>query len=282
MTVRQLLLRVLALIVLVLIITSYWLLPLALRPLRFFAVRRVEVTGTRYLAVDDVVEGMGLGPKASVFDDLGSLERRLDAMSGVAHARVTRRLPGTIEVNVTEVEPVALAESPNGLVPLARDATPLPYDVVKAPVDAPIVHAAQRPLVTALATVQGTDLELFADIVSARIAGNEVDLDVANGRVRLDLPVDPEVVRSVSSVRRDLSDRGTEWRELDGRFKGWVVVRRADARNARDAQTRGRANAQERKRAQPARRRPVRHAAATSAAVVFAARLRVCASARLV
>ena len=230
MTVRQLVLRVLVAIVMVLILTSYWLLPLALRPMTFFAVRRVEVTGTRYLAADDVVRGMGLGPRASVFDDLGSIERRLASMSGVAHAKVTRRLPGTLEVNVSEVEPVALAESPGGLVALAKDASPLPYDVVRAPVDAPIVHAAQRPLALALAAVQGADLELFADIVSARLAGNEVDFDVAKGRVRLGLPVDPEVVRSVSSVRRDLEGRGTEWRELDGRFKGWIVVRRAEVR----------------------------------------------------
>ena len=47
------------------------------------------------------------------------------------------------------------------------------------------------------------------------------------GRVRLGLPVDPEVVRSVSAVRRDLAASGRQWRELDGRYRGWIVVRRA-------------------------------------------------------
>ncbi|HEY2806936.1 MAG TPA: FtsQ-type POTRA domain-containing protein [Gemmatimonadales bacterium] len=222
----QLIVRVLVLGVLVLVVASYWWLPMVLRPMRFFAVRRVEVGGTRYLAVDDVVRGMGLRAEASVFDDLGSVEQRLESLGGIAHATVTRRLPGTLDVTVTEIEPVALAEGPSGLIALAKDARPLPYDVVKSPVDAPIIRDAERPLVEALAAVQASDLELYADIASARAIGNEVVLDVAKGRVRLRLPVDPEVVRSVSSVRRDLGQSGTEWRELDGRYRGWVVVRR--------------------------------------------------------
>jgi hypothetical protein len=40
------------------------------------------------------------------------------------------------------------------------------------------------------------------------------------------------VVRSVSAVRRDLDGRGQAWGELDGRFRGWVVVRGDGAKSA--------------------------------------------------
>jgi hypothetical protein len=51
-------------------------------------------------------------------------------------------------------------------------------------------------------------------------------LDMTRGRVRLEVPVDPEVVRSVSAVRRTLDSLRVPWRELDGRYRGWVVVRK--------------------------------------------------------
>lgn len=195
----------------------------------FFGVRRIEVSGARYLTPAAVVERMALRADASVFDDLDVVETRLESQSGVAQATVSRRLPATIVVEVTEVEPVALADGPDGLVALAQDARPLPYDVVTAVVDAPIVRAADRPLLEGLALVQATDLGLYGDVVSARVSGAEIVLDMGGGRVRLRMPVEPEVVRSISSVRRDLRSRGTDWRELDGRFKGWIVVRKPEA-----------------------------------------------------
>jgi hypothetical protein len=53
-----------------------------------------------------------------------------------------------------------------------------------------------------------------------------VVLEFDSGRVRLDLPVDPGVVRNVATVQRYLAARGVAWRELDGRFGTWVVMRR--------------------------------------------------------
>ena len=158
---------------------------------------------------------------------VGPLEQRLMHTGAYLEARVRRRLPATLTVFVVEKEPVALADPPDGLVPLARDGRALPYDVVRAPVDAPIVPAADGPLLEALGRVQVTDVGLFADVVSARERGGVVVLDLTQGRVRLDLPVDPGIVRSVAAVRRDLEARGVPWRELDGRFRGWIVVRRA-------------------------------------------------------
>jgi hypothetical protein len=217
---------------LVVIVSAWFWAPIALRPLSFFGVRRVEVVGAKYLEPSAVVEALGLNPGASVFDNSGRLERRLESLPGIASASISRRLPGTLRVEVSEVDPVALAEGPDGLVPLSPDARPLPYDVVARPVDAPIVRSADTSLLVALREVQASDANLYADVAAARETGNELTLDMVQGnRVRLATPVDPEVVQSVSAVRRELEKNETGWRELDGRFEGWVVVRReADQR----------------------------------------------------
>jgi len=203
-----------------------WWGPAVMRPLSFFAVRRVEVVGARYLSPDAVVRALALGDPASVWDDRGVLERRLRAMPGVAEARVERRLPGMLRVTVREVEPVALAEGPDGLVPVGGDGHPLPYDPASAPVDAPVLERVGPVVLAALVQIQLTDPGLFADVSAARESrGGAVELELKDGIVRLGTPVEPEVVRSVSAVRRDLEVRSTLWRELDARFHGWVIVR---------------------------------------------------------
>lgn len=207
--------------------TVWWWGPAALRPLRFFAVRRVEVEGTKYLAPEVVVGAMGLGQASSVFEDLDRLADRIRGMGGIAEVEVRRRLPGTLRVRLREVEPVALVNGPAGLVPVGADGQPLPYDVTASPVDAPVVERPQPELLGALATIQATDLGFYGEVDAAEVRGGEVVLEMIDGRVRLDVPVDPERVRAVAAVRRDLEERGQGWRELDGRFRGWVVVRRA-------------------------------------------------------
>ncbi len=209
-------------------VTSPWWGPAALRPLTFFGVRRVEVTGARYLAPEAVVRALELGPGASVFDDLDALAARVRDMGGVAESRVRRRLPATLRVEIREVEPVAFAEGPGGLVPVSRDGRPLPFDATASPVDAPVVPRADRRLLEALATVQAADLTLYASVAAASATrGGEVVLELNGGRVRLAMPVEPAVVRAVAAVRNDLVARRVAWRELDGRFRGWVVVRKA-------------------------------------------------------
>ena len=223
MTRLGLILRLAALLV---VVSSWWWLPVVLSPLSFFAVRRVDVIGARYFDPAAVVAAMALKPGASVFDSRRAVEHTLEATPGIAEASVSRVLPGTLRVTIREVEPVALVEGPEGLVPLGRDARPLPYDMAKSPVDAPIVSAADAALLAALNEVQATDPGLYADVASARITAGDVVLDMTQGRVRLDLPVERRIVESVSAVRRDLAARDVAWRELDGRFRGWVVVKR--------------------------------------------------------
>ncbi len=235
------------------LVLSPWWGPAVLGRFAFFAVRRVEVVGARYLAPAQIVGALQLKPDASVWQDRGALERRVATLGGIAEVRVSRQLPATLRVEVTEVEPVALAAGRTGLVPVGADGRPLPYDPATAPVDAPVVERADPPLIAALATVQSADPALFADVEAARGNGGAeggVVLELDSGRLLVGTPVDPAVVRAVAAVRRDLGSRGRSWQELDGRFRGWVVVRGGRAAPAKAA---------------PAKARPARSAPAKKA-----------------
>ena len=216
--------------VVALAVLAPWWGPVVLRRFAFFEVRRIEVVGARYLAPGTIIGALGLKPRASVWSDLGALERRVGSLAGIASVRISRRLPATVRVEVTEVEPVAMAAGPSGLVPVGADGRSLPYDPATAPVDAPVVQRATPELAAALAAVESADPALFADVATARGAGGAggggaVALELDGGRLLLETPVDPAVVRAMSAVRRDVNSRGRAWRELDGRFRGWVVVR---------------------------------------------------------
>jgi len=220
--------RVAIAVAIVLATLSPWWGPVVLRRFAFLEVRRVEVVGARYLAPATIIGALGLKSGASVWQPLGALERRVGSLGGIASVRVSRHLPATLRVEVTEVEPVAMAAGPSGMVPVGADGRPLPYDPATAPVDAPVVGRAEPPLIAALAAVQSADPALFGLVSAARTdggVGGGVELELDSGRLLLRTPVDPAVVRAMAAVRRDLGSRDRSWRELDGRFQGWVVVR---------------------------------------------------------
>lgn len=209
--------------------------PPVLRPFGFFRVRRIELVGTQRLEPAMVVKALGLRREASVWDRLGRAAANVRALPGVADADVTRRLPATLRVTVREVEPVALAAGVSGLALVGADARPLPFDPARATVDVPVVRGAQPPVVAALVALRGADPTFYSEVVSARSGpAGSVELQLeGGGQVRLALPVDAVVVQSVAAVERDLDSRAQAWRELDGRFAGWVVVRRASRAEAK-------------------------------------------------
>lgn len=201
--------------------------PLALRRLEFFRVRQVELLGIRYLDADRVLGTLGLPEQASVFDDLNVLVDRLRGLDGVADVTVTRRPPGSLQVIVREVEPVALVANERGALSVVdAGGRALPFKLVS--LDLPVVQAADTVVVGVLARVQVFDPALFQTIDAARRidAQHDVALELGARRVLLARDAGPEVIQAVVLVAQDLAAKARPYAELDARFAGQVVVRR--------------------------------------------------------
>src|SRR5918996_4954419 len=86
--------------------------PELLRRFDSFRVDRVEIRGTRYLAPYDALVQSGITRKSNVFDDFEPWRQRLLKHALIIDASIERQLPGTVRVEITETEPLALARTP--------------------------------------------------------------------------------------------------------------------------------------------------------------------------
>jgi cell division protein FtsQ len=194
--------------------------------LEFFRIRRVEIAGTQYLAPADIIAAVGLGERASVFDDLAAAGKELRTLPGVRSAMVRRRLPGTLEIVVEEAVPVALAPRGPSLTMLDSAGGLLPFDPAATAPDLPIAASVDRSVARVLASVRASDPALFGRVQSARRVQNDVILEVNGGRrIWLSPAVTVEDIRAVSAVAEDLARQGRSYAELDGRYDGQVIVR---------------------------------------------------------
>jgi len=118
-------------------LATAWL-PDALAELEFFRAREYRVAGTRLLEEKEVLAAAAISPFLSVFDDLTSIEQRLELHALVRHAKVTAELPATLVLTIEERTPVAFVVSPV-LEPVDRDGTVLPLDPVEHHLDLPVL-----------------------------------------------------------------------------------------------------------------------------------------------
>src|SRR5438309_428130 len=155
-----------------LLVLSWLGAPFVLRRLAMFRVRQIELVGVRNLAPDAVIAALRLGPRASVFGDTRLLADRVRGLAGVAEARVVRRLPAVLSVELREVEPAALVVSPRGsgrgLVAVDAAGRPLPFDPARSGLDLPIAASGDSGVVAVLALIQSVDPALFQTITGAR------------------------------------------------------------------------------------------------------------------
>jgi cell division septal protein FtsQ len=207
--------------------------PRVLARVPFFRVRQIDLVGVKYLAPDALIAALRLPAGASVFGDARLLADRVKGVSGVADASVVRRLPGTLEVLVSEVEPAAFVPATRGgsLVAVDGSGRALPFDPERTGLDLPVVATADAGVVGVLALVQAVDPALFQRVTGARSARHgDVLLELGAYRVLLRRDAGPEVVRAVALVGQDLAATGRAYTELDARFAGQVVVRQRMAR----------------------------------------------------
>lgn len=204
--------------------------PRALREVAFFRVRQVELVGLRYLAPETVLDAMAVPRERNLFDDNGPLEARAGAIPGVVSARVERRLPATLRIVILERVPVAFAPGEAGLIALDAEARPLPYDATTGALDLPVVPRPDEVLVRTLAVVRAADSALFHELDAARLGrGQTVILELGHDQVLVNAIPTTSEIRAVEAVRRHLAETGRPYDQLDGRFAGWIVVRRGPA-----------------------------------------------------
>ncbi|MGH7236656.1 MAG: cell division protein FtsQ/DivIB [Nitrospiraceae bacterium] len=89
----------------------------------WFQIREVTVVGAATLSRQEVVERLGLQPGETFLSvDVKKLTDRLEAHPWIKEATVSRRLPQTLVVGITERRPVAVLRTPSWALLLDADA----------------------------------------------------------------------------------------------------------------------------------------------------------------
>ncbi|HEX2191172.1 MAG TPA: FtsQ-type POTRA domain-containing protein [Longimicrobiaceae bacterium] len=203
----------------------------------WFRVERVEVAGSRMVAPHEVLAASGIRRGESVWRRPDAWAAALRRHPGVEDARVVRRLPSTLRVEVTEKRPVGLVEGP-ALHPVTARGEVLPVDPARVPVDLPLIRAARPGKETgALAAEVGRlgqlDPGLFARVSEVRWGGEgTLLLSVSTPDVRVLLPVGAgaDRLRQLRAALDDVERRAPAGADagpvrLDLRFQDQVVVR---------------------------------------------------------
>jgi len=101
-------------------------------------VDRVRVTATQHVAADEVRRASGVHRgEPLLFLDLGAAERRIERLPWVDQASAKRRLPGEVDLQVTERTPVAWARRAPDVVALVDERGRVLADGADAPADLP-------------------------------------------------------------------------------------------------------------------------------------------------
>lgn len=192
----------------------------------FFSVRAVEVRGLRYLASDDVVARLKVDTLQSVWQDLSILRRRVLGHPQIADVSLSRRLPGTIVVKVTENLPVALVSDARGLHPYAGSGRALPIDPARAGLALPVIFTPDPRLLAALERLRREQPAVFARVSEAsRDRVGDLILQLDGFRVRAPLGVSADGLTDIFPVEFDLARRGLPIAELDLRYRDQVIAR---------------------------------------------------------
>lgn len=212
-------------IALALFLAPVWSPPL-LRRMSYFQVRRVEVYGTHYIQPDEILARLHVDTTASVWDDPRPLERRVAEHPEVRMVTISRRLPGTLVVRVSEKQPVAFVPAGGGLRATDADGHLLPLDPSKVAVDLPVLERLDTALVRLLADVRGASPALFDRISGARRSSpTEITFALPGLLVRANADVSAARLADIVPVEQDLTRRHARATELDLRFRDQVIAR---------------------------------------------------------
>ena len=211
-------------------VLGVWLLvPWTLRQMDFFRLRRIEVVGVRFLPADTILQAFAAPDSANLFDDWDDNGDQIKGVAGVRDARVSRRLPGTLQLFITETTPVALSQASDRMALIDADGLVLPFDPSRSAPDLPVMLLPDSATAGLLARIRIVAPGLYHRISTARRIEGDVLLTFDRKRLWLRPGASSATIRAVVAVEYDLVQRSKPFKELDGRFADQVVVRQRPA-----------------------------------------------------
>lgn len=210
----------------VLVLAAPWWGPRALAELAFFRVRRVEIVGTHYVAPGDLLRRMHVDTTNSVWDPVAPLEARVAGHPEVRSARVRRRLPGTLVVEIVESLPVALVPATAGLRAYDDRGVLLAVNPAGQDIDVPVLARRDTALLRFLGEVRHGAPELYQRISELRrLPRGDVWMKMADVTVLAASDVTVPRLLELDPVSQDLARRRLHPVELDLRFRDQVIAR---------------------------------------------------------
>ena len=217
---------------------------IGLRSMAFFRVRTIEIRGTRYLQPTEIVERMHVDTLRSLWDDVGPLEARIRPHPQVSSVKITRRLPGTLVVNLAENLPVALIPGSAGLRPYDSLGRELPIDPLRTDLDLPVIASPDPAMLRLLGQIRRANTGMYQRVSEVKRTGrNDLLIYFTSSFARLATPLDstapePGVLRvrapvgvtvdrltDIFPVESDLVARQARIGELDLRYRDQVIAR---------------------------------------------------------
>jgi cell division septal protein FtsQ len=145
---------------------------------------------------------------------------------GVETVNVSRRLPGTLVITITERQPVALVSGPQGFRAYDARGVALPVDLTKGLVDAPVLVRPDTALLRLLGDLRDRLPDLYRRVSEVkRVGANELLFQLDEAPVRTTAAVTVGDLNQIQSVEDDLRRRAARVTELDLRYSGQIVAR---------------------------------------------------------
>jgi cell division protein FtsQ len=219
-----------ALIVLVIVVAAgspFWG-PRLLRQFAFFRVRKVEVLGARYTPLADVLSKLAIDTSRSVWDPTDPLAQRVLQHPQVKGVEISRKLPGTLVIQLTERRPVAFVSTTDRLEAVDESGRVLPLDPSVTPVDLPLVATTPRDtgVYHLLGAMQRQAPAMYAQLTSVtRLGRDELAFRISDVLVRSMTSVTLARLGDIEPVLRDLAQRQLHPAELDLRYRDQVIAR---------------------------------------------------------
>jgi cell division protein FtsQ len=222
---RKLRLTAYALLGLVVVAAPWWG-PRLMSEMTFFRMQRVEVHGLRYLAESELLDLLAVDTTMSIWSDLAPFAERVTAHPQIDEATLSRRLPGTLVVRISERKPVALVPRAQGFVAIDDSGRPMSVDPSRDNVDVPILQSADTLLVRFLVALRDSQPAIFSRVSTVRRAAkDEMRIETYTYPVLAMSNITIDRLLDILPVERDLVARGVRVAELDLRYHGQVIVR---------------------------------------------------------